>query len=105
MGLIALGGEGVISVIANAYPREFSDMIRAGLAGDFATASQLNMALLEVHPWLYAEGNPTGIKAALELLGLCSRETRIPLTAMTEEGLAMLKQEMNKAKSWLATKV
>ena len=51
--LIACGGDGVISVIANAFPREFSTMVNAGLEGDLKTANYINEALLDVHQWLY----------------------------------------------------
>lgn len=97
LGMIAAGGDGVISVIANAYPGHFSDMVRAALNEDFATARKLNNQLLDVHPHLYKEGNPVGIKAAMELLGLCHREVRIPLVKMTEKGMQGLKLELDKA--------
>ena len=82
--MVACGGDGAISVIANAFPSEFSDMVKAALNNDFATANYLNELLLDVHPLLYVEGNPTGIKAAMEVLELCSREMRIPLTSLSE---------------------
>jgi 4-hydroxy-tetrahydrodipicolinate synthase len=94
--LIATGAQGVISVIANAYPSDFSSMVRAALRHDFATARTLNDKLLDIHPWLYVENNPCGIKGALELLGLCSREVRLPLVPYTVENLAKLKEEMKK---------
>lgn len=93
--MIAAGGEGAISVIANAYPREFSSMVKAALAGDLSTARKLNFDLLDVHPHLYVEGNPVGIKGALETLGLCSRAMRVPLVKMTEPSLIALKKAMN----------
>lgn len=92
--LMGLGGHGVISVIANAYPRAFSDMIRAAWWNDWPTARRLHAALLDVHPWLYCEGNPVGIKGALEIAGHCSREVRIPQTPLTEKSLDRLKREM-----------
>jgi 4-hydroxy-tetrahydrodipicolinate synthase len=94
--LIAAGGEGVISVIANAYPKDFSNMVRAALNNDFATARTLNHKLLDIHSWLYVENNPCGIKGALELLGLCSREVRLPLMPYSAGNLAKLKEEMRK---------
>lgn len=96
LGMIACGGDGAISVIANAYPVQFSDMINAALEGDLATAKKLNLDLLDVHPHLYVEGNPVGIKGAMETLGLCNREVRIPLVKMTSESLKKLKAEMAK---------
>ena len=83
LGLIACGGAGVISVIANAFPMQFSDMIRAALNGDFATASQLNLQLINIHDWLYIDGNPVGIKAALNILEYCNADVRLPLAPMS----------------------
>ncbi|NRB53808.1 MAG: 4-hydroxy-tetrahydrodipicolinate synthase [Saprospiraceae bacterium] len=94
--LISVGGDGAISVIANAYPQQFSSMIRAGLEGDWATAQQLNFDLLDVHPWLYIEGNPVGVKAAMEIRGLCSKEVRIPLVELSGDNYDHLKAAMAK---------
>ena len=77
--LIAAGGAGVISVIANAYPKTFSTMVRTAMSGDFATARNLNNTLLDIHNWLYVENNPCGIKAALDIMGLCENNVRLPL--------------------------
>jgi 4-hydroxy-tetrahydrodipicolinate synthase len=92
--LIAVGGEGVISVIANALPRQFSDMVRAGLKNDMMEARPANMKLLETYRLLFTEGNPVGIKAALELQGLCGRHVRLPLVPMTEAGVLALMNEL-----------
>ena len=70
--LIACGAEGVVSVVGNAYPREFSDMTRAALAGDYETAKKLHYKLLHLIDLLFVDGNPGGIKANLEILGICS---------------------------------
>ncbi|MBV6439460.1 MAG: 4-hydroxy-tetrahydrodipicolinate synthase [Haliscomenobacteraceae bacterium CHB4] len=94
--LIAAGGDGVISVIANTTPRPFTDMVRAALRQDMPTAQQLNMKLLELYKLLFIEGNPVGVKAALELQGLCSREVRLPLVPMTEQGVHLVMAEMEK---------
>lgn len=96
--MIAAGGDGAISVIANAYPNQFSEMVSASLQGDFETARQLNSLMLDIHPWLYIEGNPVGIKGAMEIKGICSREVRIPLVNMTKNSFEQLKQEMDKVK-------
>lgn len=95
--LITCGGQGVISVIANAYPQVFSDMVRAALEGKLEKARGLNNKLLDIHHWLYIDGNPCGIKAAMEVLGLCSREVRLPLVPMSESNFDRLQQEMMKA--------
>lgn len=94
--LIACGGDGAISVIANVFPKEFSDMVRSARQGDFNTAARLNNQLLDVHPWLYVEGNPVGIKAAMEIRGLCSREVRVPLTPMSATSYQQLAAEMDR---------
>jgi 4-hydroxy-tetrahydrodipicolinate synthase len=94
--IIASGGDGVISVIANAFPASFSDMTRAALQGDFDTARRLNSELLDVHPWLYCDGNPSGIKAAMSILGFCNNELRVPLTPVTDDTYELLKREMEK---------
>lgn len=94
--IIASGGDGIISVIANAFPAQFSDMTRAALNGDFDTARRLNSELLDIHPWLYCDGNPSGIKAAMHILGLCNNELRVPLTPVTDATYDCLKREMEK---------
>lgn len=82
--LIACGAHGVISVVANAYPDIFSTMADAALAGDLATARKYNTMLLDLHPLLYCDGNPAGIKAVLDQLGLCGPEVRLPLVEVGE---------------------
>ncbi len=96
--IIASGGSGVISVIANAFPREFSTLVRAALNGDYEAARGQNANLLDVHPWLYVEGNPSGVKAAMEHLGLCRRDVRIPQTSVSEQTFQALKAEIDKVK-------
>ncbi len=93
--IIASGGDGVISVIANTLPRPFTDMVRAALRQDLPTAQKLNNKLLELYRLLFLEGNPVGVKAAMELQGLCSREVRFPLVPMTEAGVHALMNELD----------
>ncbi len=92
--LLSCGGDGAISVIANAYPFQYAEMVRAALKGDYASAQQLNFDLLDVHPWLYAEGNPAGIKAALEIMGMGSRSVRTPLAPLSDSTYHRLKVAM-----------
>ena len=77
--LIACGAHGIISVLANALPRPFSDLARAALAGDLPRARQLLFGLVPLNPLLYEEGNPVGVKAALALQGICEPAVRLPL--------------------------
>lgn len=94
--LIACGGDGVISVIANTVPRPFTDMVRAACRNDMPTAQNLNMQLLELYKLLFLEGNPVGVKAAMELQGICNREVRLPLVPMSETGIHLLMAELEK---------
>lgn len=82
--MMAAGGDGAISVIANVFPRHFSELTQAALRGDWAKARERNFQLLDVHPWLYCEGNPVGIKAAMAVRGHCEDVLRIPLVSLTE---------------------
>lgn len=83
--IISIGGVGVMSVIANAFPKQFSDMIHLGLAGNFAEARKSLGAFLTIDPYLYEEGNPVGVKKILEILGKNSSEVRMPLVSASKE--------------------
>ncbi|SNR31184.1 4-hydroxy-tetrahydrodipicolinate synthase [Hymenobacter mucosus] len=88
--LISFGAVGIISVLANAFPRRFSDMTRYALAGDFQAASQLLFGFVGLNPLMYEESNPVGVKAALAAQGLCADAVRLPLV----EGSESLKQRI-----------
>lgn len=77
--MMALGADGVISVIANALPKEMSDMVRFALKGDFKHALPLHNRLLPLMHAIFDEGNPTGIKALLEAQGRITNILRLPL--------------------------
>jgi 4-hydroxy-tetrahydrodipicolinate synthase len=77
--LMAVGAVGAISVLANAYPEEFSAMVRHSHRKDFAAAAAVWKKWLELNPLLYEEGNPVGIKSVLEVLNICGRQVRQPL--------------------------
>ncbi|MES2520104.1 MAG: 4-hydroxy-tetrahydrodipicolinate synthase [Bacteroidota bacterium] len=83
--IIALGGVGVMSVIANAIPAKFTGMIHAALDGDFATARKTLGDFLAIDPLLYEEGNPVGVKKIMEIKGLCSSDVRMPLIKASDE--------------------
>jgi len=95
--MLACGATGVISVIANAFPKPFSGMVRHAMQGELIEARELNELLHDVHPHLYAHGNPAGIKAVLDMLGLCSKEVRIPLTSLPDADYQRLRAELKKA--------
>jgi 4-hydroxy-tetrahydrodipicolinate synthase len=74
--MLALGMDGLISVVANAYPSDYSDMVRAGLAGNFEEARPLHYKYVDLVNLLFADGNPAGVKKVLNLLGICSQDIR-----------------------------
>lgn len=81
---MACGGHGVISVLGNAYPDAFGEVVRAGLKGDFATARQLHLKFLPIISNLFAEGNPGGVKAVLNHLEICEEHMRLPLYPVSD---------------------
>lgn len=81
---IACGFDGVISVVANAWPLKFSNMVRSCLSGDFIKARKLHYDLLDVIPLLFTEGNPVGIKSALNVMKLCGTDVRLPLVKVSK---------------------
>jgi 4-hydroxy-tetrahydrodipicolinate synthase len=85
--MVLAGGAGVISVISQAYPREFSEMIRLGLKGDNVAAYDVQYKMLDIIDLIFAEGNPVGIKALLYVLGVCNNgnQVRLPLVAATRK--------------------
>lgn len=100
--LIATGGDGLISVIGNAFPREYGKMVHAALQGRRAEARKWNDLFIDFHPWLYIDGNPAGIKLTLSQLGLCSTELRLPLTPMADFNAAALKSQLSKIQAQLS---
>ncbi|MBB6269593.1 4-hydroxy-tetrahydrodipicolinate synthase [Pedobacter cryoconitis] len=77
--MIALGAVGVISVVGNAIPLSFSEMIRLCLKGDFKAAQAMHLKMVEFTRLVFEEGNPAGIKAALKYFNVCGDQVRLPL--------------------------
>lgn len=77
--LITLGAVGVISVIGNAFPREFSRMVRLALNGDYENALQIHHRFTELFSLLFVDGNPAGVKCLLNAMGFIENELRLPL--------------------------
>lgn len=101
MPLMAAGCDGVISVVANAYPSDFSQMVQFGLKGDFKKARDIHFRLSEFIKALFADGNPAGIKAALEIKGLISNNLRLPLVKVEKNiynQISALVQELETTK-------
>lgn len=82
--MIAMGGNGVVSVIGNAYPGLMSSMVHAALEGDYETARKLHYSLSPMITAIFKEGNPSGIKAAMEMRGWCKNVLRLPLIPATD---------------------
>ncbi len=83
--MISIGTQGVISVMTNAYPKQFSEMIHAALNGDFKAANKLLMEFILLDDLLYQESNPVGIKEVLYIQGVCKNFVRDPLVSASEE--------------------
>ena len=77
--LITLGAVGVISVIGNAFPKEFSRMVRLALEGDYANALLIHHRFTELFSLLFVDGNPAGVKCLLHAMGFMENELRLPL--------------------------
>lgn len=89
--LIACGAQGVISVVANAYPRIFSDMVGFCLEGDFVNARPLHYRLLGAINAMFAEGSPAGVKAFLHFQDICGPHTRLPVAPVSEGLMSRIK--------------
>lgn len=83
--MIAAGAEGLISVVANAYPQDYSDMVRLCLQGKFKEASALHYKYIDIIASMFTEGSPSGVKAYLAEMGLCQNTFRLPVWPVSEE--------------------
>ncbi|WP_445735523.1 4-hydroxy-tetrahydrodipicolinate synthase [Mariniflexile sp.] len=96
LGIVLAGGAGVISVIGQAFPKEFSNMIRLGLKGDAKEAYKLHYRLMDVIGYIFEENNPAGIKGVFEALGLCKDRVRLPLVPASNQLKEKIKSFVNK---------
>ena len=96
--LITLGAVGVISVIRNAFPREFSRMVRLALEGDYANALLIHHKFTELFELLFVDGNPAGVKSILSSMGYIRNRLRLPLVPTritTYEKIRVVLQKLN----------
>lgn len=93
--LITLGAVGVISVIGNAFPREFSRMVRLALEGDYASALKIHHSFTELIELLFVEGNPAGVKSMLASMGFIENKLRLPLVPNTIKTYEKIRQVLN----------
>jgi 4-hydroxy-tetrahydrodipicolinate synthase len=92
--LLAIGGAGVISVVANIVPRDVADMVEAFSKGNLRRAQALHYRLLPLVKAMFIETNPIPVKTAMGLMGLCSSDLRLPLCAMSTPNLVKLKRAL-----------
>ncbi|RLD34352.1 MAG: 4-hydroxy-tetrahydrodipicolinate synthase [Bacteroidetes bacterium] len=83
--LISIGVEGVISVVANAFPDRFSTMVRQALQGNLSKAKSIHYELIDIINQLFADGNPAGVKKALSLLNITEDYLRLPLVEVNQD--------------------
>lgn len=91
LGIVLAGGAGVISVIGQAFPKEFSKMIQLGLEGKATEAYELHFKLMDITSYIFSENNPAGIKAVLQQLNLCKDTVRLPLVKASDALRAKIK--------------
>jgi len=96
--LIAAGGVGIVSVVANEIPKQFSEMVRAALAGDFVKARELHYTWLDLMNVNFIESNPIPVKTALSFMGLMKESFRLPLTPMNPANKNALVEVLKKHK-------
>ena len=91
---MALGGDGIISVVANAFPQEFSSIAKSCFTGDYNEACKMHYALVNLIHMLFMEGNPGGVKAVCQYLGLMENELRLPLVPISSILQAKLEEQI-----------
>ena len=83
--MIACGAEGLISVVANAYPKDYAEMVRLCMNGEFAEADDLHYKYIDIIHSMFVEGSPSGVKAYLSEMGLCKNIFRLPVWPVSEK--------------------
>ena len=97
--LITLGAVGVISVVGNAFPREFSRMVRLAIRGDLAGAREIHYRFAELMELLFVDGNPAGVKSLLSMLGFIDNELRLPLVPTTLQTTERIREVLEQIKA------
>ena len=82
--IIAAGGSGVISVLANAFPAQCTEIVSQALKNNFKSAREIQFQFLEMIELLFIEGNPSGVKAMLNAMNLCQNHVRLPLVPVSK---------------------
>lgn len=98
--VIALGGLGVISVLANAFPTQCSEIVSYSMKGNFKSAREMQFKMLEIIDLLFIEGNPSGVKAMLNIMNICQNSLRLPLVPVNRTTYIRIQkaiEEVNKS--------
>jgi len=93
--LLSFDCDGVISVVAQAFPKDFSSMVDKALKGNFEEAQKLHFKLFDFMELFFAEGSPAGVKAALNILGICENALRLPLVPVSDALYKKIKQTLD----------
>lgn len=94
LNLLKDGGDGVISVLGNAYPKEWGEMVHTAMDGNFAKAEEISARFSNMNDYLFLDGNPAGIKAITTELGLCENNLRLPMVPASKATTDLLKSQM-----------
>lgn len=93
--MIAAGADGLVSVVANAYPADYSEMVRLCLSGDFAAAQKIHYRYTDIITSMFAEGSPSGVKAYLSEMSLCLNTFRLPVWRVSDKHHEKIRQLMS----------
>ncbi len=96
--IMAAGGAGVISVLANAYPKQCSELVSQLMKNDFKAAREMQFRLIELIELCFADGNPSGIKAFLSILNLCQNNLRLPLVPVNQTVFSRIQKAVEEAR-------
>jgi 4-hydroxy-tetrahydrodipicolinate synthase len=96
MPLILAGAEGVISVVANAFPAQFSTMVHASMKGELETARKEHNSLFDITKMFFEQGNPGGVKAALSYLDIMDDFMRLPLYPISQDLRMRIEEEVDR---------
>jgi 4-hydroxy-tetrahydrodipicolinate synthase len=94
--LISAGAAGLISVTANAFPSETSEMVHSAMKGNFKIAANLHYKLMDFTESIFEEGSPGGVKAALNVMGICSKYVRLPLASVSRATYTKIENHVKK---------
>jgi 4-hydroxy-tetrahydrodipicolinate synthase len=96
--VIAAGGTGVISVLANAFPAQTSELVNHSLKSNLKSAREIQLRFLEMIELLFIDGNPAGVKAMLNIMNLCQNNLRLPLVPVTKAIYTRIQKAMDEVK-------